>query len=165
MKIAIFSDSHDNVKLIEKALEICKQEDIKTILHCGDLVAPATINFFNGFKVYFVRGNCDGDLINIKKNLEAIGGIFLNDFAVIELENRKIAMYHGNNPAILFAAMKLDVDVICYGHTHESKIEKFEQNGKEKLIINPGSFYNSKIKHSFAILDLKNLEAKIIELN
>lgn len=165
MKIAIFSDTHDNVDLIEKALKICKQENIKIVLHCGDLVAPATINFFKGFEIYFVKGNCDGDLLNIKKNLESLGGNFLGDFGIVELENRKIALYHGNNPEILFAAMALNVDIVCYGHTHEAKIERIHVNGKEKLVINPGSLYNSRIKHSFAILDLKTLEAQIIELD
>ncbi|MEM2115705.1 MAG: YfcE family phosphodiesterase [Candidatus Woesearchaeota archaeon] len=165
MLIALFSDTHDNAEKIIQALDICRTREINTILHCGDLIAPMTLQFFQGFTVYFVRGNCDGDILNIKKNLEIINGHYLGDFGIVNIDNRKIALYHGNNSELLFAVSNLDVDIVAYGHTHRKNLEIVDKNNKKKIIINPGCFYNSKtFENSFAIINLETLEVEFVRV-
>jgi len=43
MKIAIISDSHDNIPNIEKFLTWAKDNQVEMIIHCGDIAAPAMI--------------------------------------------------------------------------------------------------------------------------
>lgn len=61
MKIAILSDSHDNIPNIEKALKWINKEGIKTIIHCGDLCAPGVLNkvILPNYKgeIHLVNGN------------------------------------------------------------------------------------------------------------
>lgn len=61
MKIAIMSDSHDNIVNLTKALKFINKEKIKTLIHCGDLCAPSILTEvlapnFKG-KIHLVHGN------------------------------------------------------------------------------------------------------------
>ena len=74
MIIGIISDTHDNIPNILKAVNIFKERKANLVLHLGDIVAPATIKFFNGLNMKFIMGNCDGDIDLIKKRIEEIKG-------------------------------------------------------------------------------------------
>ncbi len=186
--IALISDTHDNVEAIKKATQILRKRRIKTILHCGDVVAPKTIDLFKGFQLYLVHGNCDGDLIHLKQKVEEIKGSYLGDFGIVKIQNRKnkknrierddpsktglfIAMYHGNNPFLLQVLKGYTgkhYNILCYGHTHKVDVEEIEQNdetneGNSKaLIINPGSLYEKE--KSFALLNEDTLEVEIVKI-
>ena len=64
--IGIISDTHDNVANILKAVEIFKVR-AEMVIHLGDIIAPATIQFFKDLKIAFLKGNCDGDIELLKK--------------------------------------------------------------------------------------------------
>ena len=57
MKIAIISDTHDNVPNLEKFLAWAKENKIEQIIHCGDLCAPSILKnilLFLDFPLYFL---------------------------------------------------------------------------------------------------------------
>jgi hypothetical protein len=62
MRIAIISDSHDNIVNIEKALKWINKEGIKTIIHCGDFCSPSTV-----FKVFMQ--NFSGEFHSVHGNV------------------------------------------------------------------------------------------------
>ena len=80
--IGVISDTHDNVPNILKAIKVFENEDVDFIIHCGDVVAPATIKFFKGIHIKVVKGNCDGDVSHIKQVLGEIGGEFLGEVLI-----------------------------------------------------------------------------------
>ena len=43
MKICILSDSHDNLALLDSAVEDAQTRGAEAVLHCGDVVAPSTL--------------------------------------------------------------------------------------------------------------------------
>ena len=43
MKIAVLSDSHDNLANFKKAIFQIKKERIKFLIHCGDIFEPETV--------------------------------------------------------------------------------------------------------------------------
>jgi putative phosphoesterase len=92
MKIAIVSDTHDNLANFLKIIDWLNREKIKIILHCGDICNQETINGaeknFKG-EIKFVRGNGDFKLENIPEKME------------IELGGKTIA--HGTNPTAVAA--------------------------------------------------------------
>ena len=73
MKIAIVSDTHDNIDNFNKIIDFLHKENIGTILHCGDICNQEIINEatknFKG-EIMFVRGNGDFQLHNIPEKLE-----------------------------------------------------------------------------------------------
>ena len=166
MKIAIISDSHDNIANIDKMLSYARKENIKIILHCGDVCAPSILKYlaqkFKG-NIYLVFGNVDGDqemmnkLAREFKNLHILGD---EGSPKIKGLNLKIGMTHYPRQAEEMAKSK-NYDIIFYGHDHKPWIE--EKNNIK--IINPGTLAGLFQKATFAAWDVdnKNLELKILE--
>ena len=65
MKVCIVSDSHDNRPLLEAAVADAKSLGAEAVIHCGDVVAPSTLNVLkhHGLPVHVIHGNNTGDLV------------------------------------------------------------------------------------------------------
>ena len=169
MKIAIFSDSHDNILNLEKFLEWCQKNKIKQLIFCGDLCAPSTLKEvlgpkFKG-KIHLVFGNV-GD-----KNLEIeVASNFPHikhhgDVGEIKICNKKIAFTHFPQKAKELASTG-KYDIIFYGHTHKPWIEKITvKKTKPVYLVNPGTLAGMFYKATFAVYDTKKnkFELKILE--
>ena len=46
MKLGIISDSHENMPLIAKAVELFNHEEVDLVLHAGDFISPITAKEF-----------------------------------------------------------------------------------------------------------------------
>lgn len=172
MKIAIVSDTHDNLPNFKKIIDwlnkpittilpsgkLCEsKEKVKVILHCGDICSQETINeavrSFNG-EIKFVRGNGDFKLNNIPEKME------------IQLGGKKIGFVHYPKIAKEMAESG-KYDIVFYGHTHkpwEEKVLVPAGRGYCRL-VNPGEVAGQRFKPTFAIYDTKTdkLELKILE--
>ena len=64
MKIAVFSDTHDNIWKLELALGLMKNADV--LIHCGDLCSPFVMKRLGEASkdrpVHVVWGNNEGDI-------------------------------------------------------------------------------------------------------
>jgi putative phosphoesterase len=166
MKIAIISDTHDNLANLKKAISWLEKEKIKLLLHCGDIASIETIkvileNFFG--KIYIVLGNMDKNYFSEKELNSFKNHLQLeikNELNEIEINNRKIAFTHFPEIAKELAE-KQRYDIVFYGHTHKPWEEKI---GKTKL-VNPGNLAGIIFKATFAIYDSETdkLELKILE--
>ena len=135
--IGIISDSHDNLGAIRKAVEFFNDNEVKAVLHAGDLVSPFTARVFEKLKskLYVVFGNNDGDKVMLTKSFEDIGATVCGDFGELTVDSLHIALLHGTNEALVKALAKSeDFDVIIRGHTHDPGIKVI----KGTLLINPG---------------------------
>jgi putative phosphoesterase len=134
-KIAIFSDSHDNIWMLEIALKQVQARGADTLLHCGDLCAPFIVKqLAEGFTgpIHLVFGNNDGD----GRLIQTVGANFPNVihhgiYAEQEIGGRKIAAIHYPEPALRIAQSG-QFDLVCYGHDHTQHHE----------IIGPTHFVN-----------------------
>jgi len=159
--IGIISDTHDNQKAAERAMQIFKEKKVDFIVHLGDLCAPIMPNFFKDIKTRYILGNIDNEHIKLKENIEKSGGEFLGLFATTEIAGKKIAMYHGTILPLLDALIKSqEFDYVLHGHTHNKRDEKI---GKTR-VLNPGC-------HAFSddnfviIFDPGNDKAEFVEVN
>ena len=165
MKIAIISDSHDNIANFKKAVSFIEKQKIKTIIHCGDVTTPKTLkNGFEGFsgKVHLVWGNVDKDHFKTNQDFsEEFPQInFWGNVGEIEINKKKITFCHF--PEVARALAKTGKhNLVFYGHTHKPWEEKI--NGVE--VINPGNLTGIMYKATFAIYDIKEnkAELKILE--
>jgi len=128
------SDSHDNLKAIEKAVEYFNSEHVGVVIHAGDLISPFTAREFLQLKspLLAIFGNNDGERDGLRK---AFGNMcYLEDFQEISIDNLQIAVIHGTNPALVESLAGCGkYDVLVTGHTHQLEIKE-----GETLIINPG---------------------------
>ena len=46
MKIGIISDSHDDVVNVNRAIDIFEQNEIKAVIHAGDIISPPIVTEF-----------------------------------------------------------------------------------------------------------------------
>ncbi len=159
------SDTHDNLPLLDKAIELLNREKVDFVLHAGDYVAPFTVVHFKQLqaKLIGVFGNNDGDHPFLAKRFADIEKAQLRgNFAEVTADGAKIVLLHGEDQELLQSLVNTGhYDVVVHGHFHEAKIYK---KGKT-TIINPGEVcgYLSG-KSTIALLDTETLEAKIVQL-
>lgn len=157
MKIAVFSDIHDNLARWQEAAEIIKREKISIGICCGDIGDLDTVKSvsrsFDG--LYLALGNLDF-------KIQSMVGFFpenvvcAQDYGEVEIEKVKIAFVHSNRLAKKLAESGR-YDLVFYGHTHTPWEEKI---GKT-TILNPGEVAGQFGKASFAVYDLKSKKAQL----
>lgn len=154
----IISDTHDNIDKLKKIEKIVKENDVDTIFHCGDYVAPFSLPYLmiNGVEFIGIYGNNDGEILGLsKKSKEKITP------GPKSLEHQGYKIYMMHEPYSLKAAEKSNLyDFIFFGHTHEIVTRK----SNKSLVINPGESCGCLTgKSTLCILNPKNKEYKIIE--
>ncbi|MFB6193242.1 MAG: metallophosphoesterase [Candidatus Nanohaloarchaea archaeon] len=152
MKIGVISDTHDDIELAGKAADFF-EEEVETVIHCGDMVAPFTAELFDrDFDFYAVRGNNDGEW-NLKETVEEFGS-FENNILELEVEGLSIAVYHGTEEEIVEGLVRKNYDYVFRGHTHERG--KREYSGTTE--VNPGGIELPSQEEGFsvAVLDTRD---------
>jgi putative phosphoesterase len=157
MKIAIFSDIHDNLARWEQAAAIIKKEGIEIGVCCGDVASPDTLEkIASGFRqLFFALGNADYK-IAIAPELIPKNTKWFKTIGAFELGGKKIAIVHNDKLAKTIAE-EGKYDLVFYGHTHTPWEEK---KGKTTL-INPGEIAGHFGPASFCIFNLDTMKAKL----
>lgn len=123
MLMGLISDTHitpKRGKLPEKIFEIFDGVDL--ILHVGDITVHDVLVDLNEIApVIAVLGNND------KLDLEK--------YELIEAEDKKILLVHGDKKDLYEYGLKYDVDIVVSGHTHCPNYEIVDG----MHLINPGS--------------------------
>lgn len=136
MKVAVLSDSHDNIWVLRSALKSIQDADI--LICCGDLCSPFVISIIaqNFVKpIHMVYGNNDGDPFRITKNANRFSNVEIDgELFIGEIGGKSFAVNHYDNIGLEIAKSQIH-DVVCFGHNHHHQVERF---GKT-LVINPGT--------------------------
>jgi putative phosphoesterase len=165
MLIGAISDSHDNLPLVEKAVQTLNNQKVGLVLHAGDYVAGFVIPKFKALncKLIGVFGNNDGDHELLKKRFGETNNCTIHDrFTTVTTEGYRVALLHGHEIELLKTIIDSEsFNAVIHGHSHNMGIER---KGKT-LSINPGELCGYLTgKPTVAILDTEKNEAKIIEL-
>lgn len=161
MKVGIISDTHDCQENIKKAVGIFKEKKVAYIVHLGDFVNPHSVELFQGTNLQAVFGNNDGDRFRLTKTFESLGAKLHGDFAAIEEDGLKIALYHGTEKALTESLIRSgSYNVVLYGHTHKKDHRKVGGT----LVINPGTAHGFGEQATVAIFDTTTQDVVFIEL-
>ena len=135
MKIGIMADSHDNLPLIARAVDLFNHEKVELVLHAGDFVSPFTATLFQNLKPRLVAvfGNNDGEKLFLKSSIGEFGGEIYEDVYRGEIGGKRGLMTHKPN-IVEEAAESGKYDLVIYGHTHKQDIHQVG----DTLVINPG---------------------------
>lgn len=164
MKIAILSDSHDNVPNLQKAIEQINALGAETLLFCGDFCSPFMVAEIAAFKgdAHVVFGNNDGDRFRIAVKAQKVPNVTLHgEYAALVLDGKRIGMTHYPFYATAMAKSG-DFDLVAFGHDHDARIMMFG----EAMAVNPGAVLFSKNGNppGFAIYDTAKHEAVLQSL-
>jgi len=164
MKIAIISDSHDNVPNMAKALAWMNKNGIEQIIHCGDLCAPGVlVNVlapqFSG-PIHMVFGNVEDRETVTEKAMEFDHIHHYGDVGEFEIDGKKIGVVHYPEKAKEMAESG-KYGLVFYGHNHKA----WEETVGATQLVNPGTLAGLFAKATFAVYDTSTntLELKILE--
>jgi len=151
MKIGVVSDTHATsfAKVPDRVLIALAEVDL--IIHAGDFIARDVLDGLKQLgEVKAVWGNMDSD--ELKR--------ILPEKELLLIEGKRIGVTHGSGSPYgiedRVSRMFEDVDVIVYGHSHQSKNEI----KKGILFFNPG-----QARNSFGILTVgEEVKGEIINL-
>ena len=161
MLIGIISDTHNNIELTTRAVNVFKDRHIDLLIHAGDITSPRMIELFKEFKCRFVLGNGDIDVEYLNGECSKLGFQPMDYTASFELDGKKFMVFHGDNvPLFREAVASGKYDYIIKGHTHF--FENYTSN--KSRIINPGALYRGE-DCSVAILDTETDRVEMIRID
>ena len=165
MKICILSDSHDNREYLEAAVSAAQSAGAGAVLHCGDVVAPSTLEVLKPFDlpVHVIHGNNAGDLYMMGRVAsEASSRVtYYGQDAGLELGGRRIFLVHYPHYARAMATTG-DWDLVCCGHDHVAGIETIDNiAGTTTLLVNPGTVGGIQAPATWVLGDLATMEFSI----
>jgi len=165
MLVGLIADTHDNLPMVDKAIEKLNGENVELVLHAGDYIAPFVIPKFKSLqaKLIGVFGNNDGDRELLKKRFGEQKELEIRgNFAQIVIDGIKIALLHGSEEELLMSLVdSQSFDVVVHGHSHKAEIYR---KGKT-LVVNPGEVCGYLTgKSTIALFDTVKREAKLVEL-
>lgn len=161
MLVAIFSDSHDHIVHLRRAVLSANEKGAEVILHCGDLISPFMLKHLALFSgpIHLVYGNNVGDQHLISSRCSHTFPYITQHgiLAEIKLDGLKFAMNHYPELA-RGLAQSGEYDIVCCGHNHICKTQQIGQC----LFINPGDLLGKDIAPGYVLLNTSDLSVRRI---
>lgn len=164
MKLGVLSDTHDNMDALCTALDVLRQEQIRVVIHCGDLTNARLVPLFRDFETHIVQGNTDvipGAIVQAILKLgngSTYGVTYAGQF-----EGVRVVAIHGDSKAARKVLQQSGLyDYVFYGHTHKRK----DKMSGSTRVINPGALGGRRPEsRSFCTVDLKTGHVQFVELD
>jgi putative phosphoesterase len=170
MKVCILSDSHDHIPLLDAAVEVAIEQGAQAVLHCGDVVAPSTLQCLDKYAlpVHVIHGNNTGDLYTLGRlaSRDENHIHYHGMDAGLELAGRRIFLVHYPHYAQAMAATG-DWDLVCCGHSHKVNIDTVPNlKGTFTHLVNPGTIGGvGRAPATFVMADLERMSFETLEIS
>ena len=164
MKLAVLSDTHDNISKLDVALRMMTAAD--AVLHCGDLCSPFVLHRMAAIlpetiPVHIIWGNNEGDIRLICARAASHKNINLHgDFAELSFGELRVALTHYPETARPLAASGF-FQLVCYGHDHCAHHSRVNNC----TLLNPGELLGLKGKTTFAWFDTSTVSVQFVEVD
>ena len=172
MKLGVMADTHNNIRIIKKAVALFNEMDVTLVVHAGDFRSPYAIEPLVDLNCLVMGVFGNNDLRCERELTEAFEGIGTvtpssHDYRSVTHEGKKIAVTHYPEIAIPIAKNGT-YDIVVYGHTHRIKHLVYTHTNSQKcetLLLNPGATGSKRARYSTAaVVDLETLFTKIYRL-
>lgn len=136
MIVGLVADTHDNIHMIDRAVERLNKERVGLVLHAGDYVSAFTAKHFEPLDAPMigVYGNNCAEREVLGRVYAEVGTEIRGFFAEVEAGGLRVALLHGHRKEEVDRAYGGGYDVMVRGHTHRASIG--EEDGV--LVVNPG---------------------------
>jgi putative phosphoesterase len=163
MKIAVFSDIHDNIWNLAVALKQVAGSGAEALLFLGDLCAPFTLTqMAQGFPgpIHVVAGNNEGDGLHLARIACDHDHVHLHgQMAELEIGGRRIALNHYPHIARRLAESGA-YDAVFSGHDHKRYVHRIGNT----LWANPGDLMGRFGQPGFGLYDPAGGEFSHVDL-
>ena len=159
-KIGIISDTHGLLHETALAVQMFREHDVHTVIHCGDIGSSAVVQVFEGLETHFVLGNMDGDGESLRHAIEETGHHLHGWLGTLEIAGKRITFLHGHRSEEFERELASgNGDLLCYGHTHIASLQMYGMT----MLLNPGAF-KRVLRPSIAIVTLPELTVKRLDV-
>lgn len=138
MKMAIYSDIHDNLHNLKLVIKKMKELEVEKAFCLGDFISPPIIKEIIASEIitFAIWGNNDGEKVVITMLAENSDTFHISTktFAVQEEAGKKVFLSHYPDIARSMAKSG-DYDAVFYGHDHTTLFETLEN---DCILANPG---------------------------
>jgi uncharacterized protein len=139
MRVGILSDTHDRAARTKLAVASLVAARAEILIHCGDITIPEVVYELAPLPSYFVFGNCDFDLDDLRRAIAAIGGVCLERGGLIERGGLRLAVTHGDSEPELARLEAERPEYLFSGHTHKA----LDVRRGPTRYINPGALHRA----------------------
>lgn len=156
MLIGLISDSHDNLDMLQKAVNLFNSREVNLVLHAGDFIAPFTVSALDGLNCDWkgVFGNCDGEREGLTKTSN---GKVKTDRLTLELSDKKVLLVHNLSRETAPGGQ----DLVVHGHTHKTVVGSMDKG----IHVNPGECCGWVTgKATVAVVNTEKMKCEVIEL-
>jgi len=157
MRLGIISDTHDRLDRTNRAVELLQAAGAEALIHCGDLMSPDIVFACGVLPSYFVFGNNDYELAELRLAMKPVDAVCLECAGEVVLAEKRIAVTHGHLHKDIRRLVEAKPDYRLYGHSHIAS-DRHEDGIRW---INPGALQRAE-KYSVALLDLKTDKLEFI---
>ena len=165
MKIGIVSDTHNNLRNVNRIVELFNESGVERVIHTGDITQAKTLEVFAhlAMPMYGVYGNNDeGERDSLEAAVNAHGFVFRDPPFVLQWHQRSIMVVH--DPLEFGGHLNDSHDLALHGHTHLYRYEQSRVNGAGQVIFNPGECAgHMKGFNAIGVLDLADLSAELLK--
>lgn len=162
-RIGLLSDSHGRALTTRRAVALLREHDAQILLHLGDV---GTVEVIDELVVHdatgtqrlpsrLVFGNTDWDRASLGRYAASLGVMDDHPIGRLAVESGVLAFTHGDDAALMAAALAEGVRYLCHGHTHRAS----DARRGPTRIINPGALFRAR-QYSVAILDTARDEVR-----
>jgi len=161
MQIGVVSDTHNNLKNIDKIITLLNREDISLVIHTGDITNAKSLEKFSRLKCKLVGvyGNNDRNEKGLKEIATKYNFQFQEPPKSLTLCNKKIAIFHEPELIEDFLLDNDEIDIVIHGHTHRYR----EEIKSDILFFNPGESAGMREgSNAIGVIDLRAITARRI---
>ena len=161
MFIGVISDTHNNIKNIDKIISLFNNEKVDLVIHTGDITKAETLKKFSllNCPLAGVFGNNDRSEVGLQEVCDENNFNFQEPPLSLKLDKLRVVVFHEPDIINHYIKNHKEVDIILHGHTHRYR----EETIKDTIYFNPGESAGFlEGKSALGLIDTKNLSIKRI---
>lgn len=160
MKIGVVCDTHNNVRNVQRIIELFNEAAVERVVHTGDITKGSTLALFAKLTcpLVGVYGNNDLERDALDEAVADNGFTFQDPPLRLHWSNRQVLVVH--DPAELNHFDWTAADLVLHGHTHLYR----EERKDGQLLFNPGECAGHMTGYNtVGVVDLTNLEVELLK--
>lgn len=160
MRIGIVSDTHNNLRNVNRIVELFNAARVERVIHTGDITQAKTLEVFSRLDapMYGVFGNNDQEREPLAAAMARHGFVFQEPPFELTWLDRRIIVVH--DPLEFEGHLHRHHDLALHGHTHLYRYEVRDH----QVIFNPGeSAGHMRGFNAVGVMDLRDLSAEILK--
>mgnify|MGYP002787565983 CR=1 FL=1 len=157
MLIGVVSDTHNNLRNVERIVALFNDAGVERVVHTGDITQAKTLDVLRHLDapLHGVFGNND-ERRPLAETATRWGIALAEPPLELHWAGRRIVVVH--DPLDFRHALRDEHDVALHGHTHRRTVERCG----ERLTFNPGESAGHLQGHNaVGLLDLRTLDVEL----